>query len=100
MNVNKPLTPAQIERISYLAEECAEVAQTCMKILRHGWVAMDHSVAPTVEYANHIELANELRNVRMAYERLFRAGEIMGDPFAPVKGPFNQRYFHHQDKDA
>lgn len=30
------LTPAAAERFAILAEECSEVAQMCMKILRHG----------------------------------------------------------------
>ena len=31
------ITPSQIERLSLLAEECAEVSQVVSKVLRFGW---------------------------------------------------------------
>jgi hypothetical protein len=37
--MHSSLTPAQAERLEMLAEEACEVAQTCMKILRHGYAS-------------------------------------------------------------
>lgn len=57
------LSPAEIERLALLIEECSEVIKVCTKVLRHGW-------QPAGEpYDNRAALEQELGDVRLA-ERL------------------------------
>lgn len=57
------LTPAQVERLSLLAEECVEVVQAVTKILRHGY-ASRHPDDPLGN--NRIYLETELGDLRHA----------------------------------
>ena len=41
------LTPGELERISILAEECAEVIQVIGKVLRHGYESKHPDGGPT-----------------------------------------------------
>ena len=94
------LNEAERERIAYLAEECGEVVQACMKILRHGWNATDYPDGPAsvVHYDNRENLIEELRNVRKAYERMKLEGDLgKENPFRSVKKrKLTNQYFHHQ----
>jgi NTP pyrophosphatase (non-canonical NTP hydrolase) len=65
MNIDTPeLSPAQIERLAILAEECAETIQMVNKILRFGW----ESVHPFLEdqKTNRERLSEELRDILVA----------------------------------
>lgn len=61
------LTPAQIERLAYLAEELGEAIQAVGKILRHGY--------DSGEYNNRQDLMVELADVWGAICLLARHGE-------------------------
>lgn len=68
MNSTNPdtgLTFDQEERLHLLAEECSEVIQICMKILRHGY----ESSNPLVENSltNRQLLEKELGQTQLAY---------------------------------
>ena len=54
------LSPAEIERLSMLAEECGEVVQAVGKVLRHGW---DCS-SPYGSRTNRVTLEREVGDVR------------------------------------
>lgn len=53
------LTPAEIERLTILMEECAEVIQAAGKVLRHGW----DGLYPGTDISNRDQLEIELGDV-------------------------------------
>ena len=63
MSFNK-LTPAEVERLALLAEECAEVIQAVTKILRHGYEG--HNTHNVPEFINRKMLEMELGHVMFA----------------------------------
>ena len=83
------LTPAQDERLSYLAEECAEVIQVVMKIKRHGFDSYNpfDNLRPT----NRRLLKRELSQVQAAMNELIRMGDI--DPVKAAGFPY--RWMHY-----
>ncbi len=58
------LTPAQIERLALLMEECAEVQQIIGKILRHGYNS--HSPFDEFKLDNRLLLCKELGHLLLA----------------------------------
>lgn len=66
------LTPAEVERLALLAEECAEVVQVIGKILRHGY----NSCHPRSSTTNREMLMSELGDVRAAEEIMVEAQDI------------------------
>ena len=103
------LTPAEAERIDYLAEECAEVVQQCMKTLSHGWKATDYATAERltkqtgnnfipVVYENRLILEEEVRHVMNAIWRMAAAGDLPLDiTRSHLLTEFrNNEQFHHQ----
>ncbi len=70
------LSPAETERLSILAEECAEVILVVGKTLRHGWTPTDHSVNPPKGYDNREDLITELGHVRNAIDLLIEKGDL------------------------
>jgi NTP pyrophosphatase (non-canonical NTP hydrolase) len=54
------LSPAEIERLAMLAEECGEVVQAVGKVLRHGW----DSSSPYGSRTNRATLEREVGDVR------------------------------------
>lgn len=90
------LTPAQDERLSMLAEECAEVIQAICKIKRHGY-ASHHPDAPSVTNADL--LAREICDLRAVMAEVLRRD-------MPLLAPTNSeiarawekklRFAHHQ----
>jgi hypothetical protein len=72
------LTPAQLERLAILAEECAEVIQIIMKIQRHGY-ASHHPNDAELEWSNRDLLAKEIGHVRTAINMLADARDISDD---------------------
>jgi hypothetical protein len=88
------LTPQQIERFSYLAEELAETIQVVGKILRHGL----HSYNPVITHtdykiSNKTLLMRELDNVKTAINLLVKNGalEILSYNYAP------SAYMHYEE---
>lgn len=68
------LTAAEDERLSLLAEECAEVIVAICKIQRHGYESSDPTEANTP--TNRQTLEEELGHVRHAKEMLIAVGDI------------------------
>ena len=84
------LSPAQVERLAILAEECAEVIQVVNKILRHGYQANGHD--------NRIALEHELGDLRWAQSLLVREDDIWQatvDRFALEKSDKAAPWLHH-----
>jgi|ERR1044072_2799174 NTP pyrophosphatase (non-canonical NTP hydrolase) len=92
------LTPAQIERLAVLMEECAEVQQVIGKILRHGLFSRHPMGGPP----NVDLLETELGDV-VAAMRLLHAGDDididMVNDHAPLK-LFKLRKYTHFQSDA
>ena len=85
---------AQLERIAYLMEECAEVIQICGKIIRHG---PESSNPNDLESRSNMDLlAEELADVRKAEHLLISAEDVDPDAIAHHYGKPRSRYFHHQ----
>ena len=66
------LTPAEIERLAMLMEECGEVIQAAGKILRHGWA----SQSPYGGKTNRVALERELGDVRAMVNVMIDAGDV------------------------
>lgn len=96
------LTLAQVERFSYLIEECSEVIKAATKILRHGFYAKDYSTGEEVLYNNREDLEREIVDVFKAICRLADRDDISEDTLikamnlAEEKGIFNNNFMHHQ----
>lgn len=95
------LTLGQVERFSYLIEECSEVIKACTKILRHGFYASDWSTGEEVKYNNRADLEREAVDVFKAICRLVDAKDISEmsivafmDSQEEIK--FSNKFFHHQ----
>ncbi len=89
------LLPDEHERLVILAEECNEVAQSIMKILRHGW---DGSHPSSKYVDNTHQLESELGDVQAATKRLVEAGDIDIErvkDYGKMKMA-DTRYLHHQ----
>lgn len=92
------LTPAETERLSMLAEECAEVIQVIGKILRHGYDNY-HPADPTT--TNRDLLAKEVSEV-MAITKEMKRGELKDYQLSDVGCSIWQRklkYTHHQERE-
>lgn len=68
-----PLTLAEIERLTLIAEEAAEVVQAATKVLRHGWKST-HPSCPGVN--NRQNLMKELGDLRAAVQLCFQANDM------------------------
>ncbi len=93
------LSPAQVERLSILAEECGEVIQAVGKILRHGYESVD----PTGQKkgTNRQQLEVEIGDILAARSLMAQCGDI--DLFATNKAKAikldrlcSGKYTHHQ----
>jgi NTP pyrophosphatase (non-canonical NTP hydrolase) len=62
------LSPAQIERLVWLAEECSEVVKAVMKILRHGYENQANS--------NKFGLEEEIGDVLAAIDILISESDV------------------------
>jgi NTP pyrophosphatase (non-canonical NTP hydrolase) len=82
------LTPAELERLAYLAEECGEVVQIVMKILRHGYGD------ETTKYNNRELLKDEIIDVQKALYLMCKKNDIVFD-FETLEEP-TYKYMHHQ----
>jgi NTP pyrophosphatase (non-canonical NTP hydrolase) len=70
------LTPAQVERLAILAEECGEVIQIVGKILRHGYRSYNPTVPDTKQKPNFALLQKELGDVIWSISKLDEAADI------------------------
>jgi NTP pyrophosphatase (non-canonical NTP hydrolase) len=97
------LTPAEVERLAILAEECGEVIQIVGKILRHGY----DSYNPNDEHwtPNRQLLQKELGDVLWIVSKMDAAVDInfhMATPVADLAARFHRKessaspYLHHQ----
>lgn len=96
------LTPAQTERLAYLAEECAEVIQIVGKILRHGYNSHD----PTDPYkeqnttyitSNRIMLEIELADINKAVFLMDNNEDISIKEIQKRSENAHYKYMHHQE---
>lgn len=70
------LSPAEIERLAILAEECGEVVQAVGKVLRHGW----ESQSPYGGKTNRVALEREIGNVRAIVNLMLDSRDVrLGD---------------------
>lgn len=73
------LTPAEIERLAILSEECGEVVMAIGKILRHGYDSKNPDIMndPDKKYIdNRFDLHKEIGDVELAVKRMIEAGDI------------------------
>lgn len=73
-NFTPGLTPAEIERLALLIEECGEVAQAACKILRHGWDSFNPLSKDKID--NRDALAKELGQLELAVHLLKTADDV------------------------
>ncbi len=91
------LSPAEVERIAILAEECGEVVQICGKILRHGWEScspFDSRCRP-----NSVLLERELGSVRATMDLMFNAGDVRRidvQTWREMRSRVLRKWTHHQ----
>lgn len=93
------LTPAQIERLAMLAEECGEVVQAVMKILRHGY----QSQPPRGGLPNRLSLELEIGHVRAVMELMNDRGDTCAanvNTWRNRKRQALRRWTHHQGLSA
>lgn len=90
------LSPAEAERLAWLAEECAEVIQAIGKILRHGYESYDPS--DLKHKGNRADLERELNDVLAAIGLMEKKGDI-STPTAELPDGRTLRYMHHQGED-
>ena len=92
------LSPAQVERLSLIIEEAAEVQQVACKILRHGYA----STHPRGGDNNRALLENELGDLQATVAIAFAAGDIK--PRAVIEAAESKmesvrEYLHHQSEE-
>ena len=88
------LSPAEVERLALLIEECGEVTQAASKILRHGY----ESCHPASGIDNHTALESELGDLLFALGWLVGSGDIVRgrvDAAIRAKGDRVAPYLHH-----
>lgn len=96
------LTPAQVELLALLAEECGECIQAIGKILRHGYYSRNPLVQagrPGGE-SNLCALEKEMGDIRAAMTLLCNAGPASeGEVAAHAETKLGKigRWLHHQD---
>ncbi|UWZ84635.1 hypothetical protein [Occallatibacter riparius] len=89
------LTPAEIERLALLAEECGEAVQAVCKVLRHGW----ESQSPYGGKTNRVALEREIGNVRAVVNLMLDEKDVrLGDVQAWQRAKRGQivKWTHHQ----
>lgn len=88
------LTPAEAERLAYLAEEMGEALQAIGKVLRHGYESYnpDNPKAGS----NRVQLAKELVDVAGAIARMAKLGDVPDSILVIANPDKGGRYMHHQ----
>jgi hypothetical protein len=95
MAFSNDLTPAQVERLALLAEECGEVIQIIGKILRHGY----DSCHPDGGISNRELLEKEWGDAWYAADLLGAHDLTPSNVVHHVQAKREKvgRYLHHQD---
>ena len=91
-NIAPVVTPAQMERLAFLIEECGEVIQKATKIMRFGFDSY-HPDDPQRE-TNRDRLFREMTDVMASYNILVRAGDIRLDRVPNVTAARKRRLSH------
>lgn len=89
------LSPAELERLAVLAEECGEVVQAVNKIIRHGY--NNHHPARTE--TNREELMTELGHILFAIGLLAKGKDVQMHKIECSqrrKSASAKKYLHHQ----
>lgn len=89
------LSPAQIERLALLAEECGGVIHVVGKVLRHGY----SSASPFGGAKNQVALERELGDLGAAVQMIESAGDVRrGDVkhWQAKKAVNVHKWLHHQ----
>ena len=68
------LTEAELERLSILIEECAEVQQIACKVLRHGYPSVNPLIPETTSNRQYLEI--ELGHLMNALDLLLNHGDV------------------------
>jgi NTP pyrophosphatase (non-canonical NTP hydrolase) len=92
------LTPAEVERLALLAEECGECIQAIGKVLRHGYESQ-HPEGIHHGATNRTRLTEEMGDVRAAMIMLCDAGDIVKVEVHAAADDKLKRvrpYLHHQ----
>ncbi len=92
---NNKLSPAEIERLALLAEECGEVVQVIGKILRHGY----ESYHPNGHSSNRELLTNELGDLYAAIKMMTDTDDLKMIEVLDAAEDKKRRvaeYLHHQ----
>jgi len=89
------LTPAKAERLTLLAEECAEVIQAITKILRHGYDSYNPCESAGLSNRQHLE--REIGHVDAAFNLM--GHDISTNAvhkYSIKKSKEVKKYLHHQ----
>lgn len=89
------LTPAEVERLALLSEECGEVIQAIGKILRHGY----ESCHPDSSVTNRENLEREIGDAYAAMTILIENEDVRSAQirtFRSLKLDRVGSYLHHQ----
>jgi hypothetical protein len=90
------LTPAELERLAYLAEEMCEAGQMIGKILRHGYDSRDPTKASSPN--NRVLLERELGDVLRAIRMMTDADDLTRHELDRMAArPTPTKYMHHQN---
>ncbi len=95
----KPLTPAQVERLVFLMEECSEVIKAAAKVLRHGYMSYDPK--DKFQVTNLAQLEVELGDVAYAQQLLSAEGDVSHyrvKVATDYRASVPPKWFHHQGK--
>ncbi len=94
------LTPAELERLAYLSEECGELQKAIGKVLRHGYRSRNPEDPQAVE--NRAALEEEAADVVYAISLMVEGGELREKVLDRlVQSKINRhdmRWFHHQQQ--
>lgn len=72
--MKQELTPPELERLAWLAEECSEVVQVAMKIIRHSYES--YNPDNVLLGVNRTQLEGEVANVESAIMLMRLRGDI------------------------
>lgn len=94
------LTPAEVERLAIMIEECGEVVQACTKILRHGYEDYNPDKKPDERESNRFALARELGDVSAIAQLMASHGDFSPSMVAVHHTRKNDKlargeYLHH-----
>ena len=95
MNHYNELTPAELELLAHLSEECGEIISIIGKIMRHGYSSVNPD--DPEKGSNRVQLENEILDMRRVLTRMYNANHLQ----APWEEKIyyninNNRWYHHQ----